>query len=498
MIAEAALGSGESHAMLYRLAALDRQQKGDFHGAAQFLLSAVQLSPDDTDVLAAAADALRHVGQLEKSIELFDRALARDGGLVAAWYGRGLALESAGALETARQSYQRVTELAPDTAPGWAGLSTITAQLGHKDDARRYAVQAHQLSSNDPTACMALARCEMTDGNDAHAVQLLRQTSLDQVDLLTLLGDALDRLGQLDDAFVAYTNANARFAAVHNIAEAASATRDRVENIERAVANLQPDSWKTSQCRASGTAARHIFLLGYPRSGTTLVEQSLASLPNVVAIEEMPTLDDAVSLLSEEGVARLASMPEDEANTLRDAYWRRVTATGIEVAGKIFVDMDPSKSVGLPLIARLFPDAKIVIMRRDPRDVVWSCFRRAFAYNAVTMEFYSLLRTALHYAAVRRLTQACVQSLPIDAHTVVYEQLVNDFDATTQNLCRFLDIPWSVAMRDFGSAARSGRVKTASAAQVRRTLFDGTGQWRNYADRLEPVLRILQPWIDER
>jgi tetratricopeptide (TPR) repeat protein len=496
-IAELALASDESHETLYRLAALRRQQSGDLPGAADALLAAVQLSPDDPAILTAAADTLRQVGRLQHSMTLFDDALARDQGMVAAWYGRALCLEAAGSLDDARQSYQRVTELAPDTAPGFAGLSTTNAQLGETEAARRFATQAHALGPNDPSACMALARCEMAVGNHHRAVELLRQTAQDQVDILTLLGDALDRLGHFDQAYEAYAAANQRFANMHSASNASVAMQERILGIEGAVAALNLVNWSMPGA-GSGPAATHVLLLGYPRSGTTLVEQALASLPAVVTLEEAGTLDDAQTYLTAEGISLLATLSDADLDGLRAAYWRRVAEEGVDVEGKTFVDMDPSKSMGLPVISRLFPDAKIVIMRRDPRDVVWSCFRRAFVYSPMTLEFSSLERAARHYDAVMRLTQTCTAGLPITAHVVVYEDLVRDFDATTKSLCAFLGMPWSDAMNDFGSTARSGRVKTASAAQVRGALFDGSGQWRDYASKLEPILPILEPWIDWR
>jgi tetratricopeptide (TPR) repeat protein len=498
LVAETAVANGEVHETLFRLAALHRQAAGDLRGAADMLLTAVQLSPNDPAILAATGDALRQVGQLQHAVMLFDDAIARDGTMVAAWYGRALALEAAGALAEARDSYQRVSELAPKAAPGFAGLSTTNAQLGDKGAARRFAELANAIAPEDPAAYMALARCEMGDGNFAAAAQLLQKTTLDQVDLLTLLGDALNGLGSYDEAFGAYSAANQRFAHGHGGSTAPEAMRERLEGIERAVAALPPVHWSAHESAKPCIATGHVFLLGYPRSGTTLVEQALAALPNVVTLEEAPTLDDAQAYLTAEGVARLPTLAEDEIHDLRAAYWRRVADQGIDVAGKVFIDMDPSKSMGLPVIARLFPDAKIVIMRRDPRDVIWSCFRHAFVYSAMTLEFSSLDRAAHHYDAVMRLTRTCLKKLPFNHHLLVYEDLVHDFDAATLELCDFVGITWSADMRNFGATARSGRVRTASAEQVRQSLFDGSGQWHNYASQLASILPILDSWTDPR
>jgi hypothetical protein len=241
---------------------------------------------------------------------------------------------------------------------------------------------------------------------------------------------------------------------------------------------------------------QHVFLLGYPRSGTTLVEQILAMSDDVVTIEEEPTLALAAEkYLSGPAILKLFEASEAECDALRADYWARVHAAGGDVSGKSFVDMDPFKAPHLPLIARLFPDAKIVLIRRDPRDVVWSCFRQTFAYSAVAVEFTSLERTARHFDAVMRLVEQALAALPLTVHEVQYEELVTDFDKATRALFAFLDLPWSPDVRNFPERARAARVKTASAEQVRRPLYDGSGQWKRHAKHLKPVMPLLERWL---
>jgi hypothetical protein len=221
----------------------------------------------------------------------------------------------------------------------------------------------------------------------------------------------------------------------------------------------------------------------------------MASLPGVATIEEAPTFIDSEHYLTANGIADLSSLPDDEVRNLRAAYWQRVRATGVDPSGKTFVDMDPFKGPALPLIARLFPEAKVIVMQRDPRDVVWSCFRRSFLYSLQTYEFTTLPRAARLYDATMQLIMNCLERLPIDSHFVVYENLVRNFDTTTQELCRFTGLEWSPRIHNFDETARKGRVKTASAAQVRQKLFDGSGQWYRYADKMESILPILVPWL---
>ena len=156
--------------------------------------------------------------------------------------------------------------------------------------------------------------------------------------------------------------------------------------------------------------------------------------------------------------------------------------------------MDPLGTLRLPAIARLFPGARIVVMRRDPRDVVWSCFRTSFAPSPAFHAFAQLQRAARHYDATMRLLEHCLAHLPLSFHIVRYEALVADFDGETRALCDFLGLDWSPELRRFDRTAHARGVGTASVAQVRRGLYSGAGQWRPYAAQLAPVLPLLEPW----
>ena len=135
-------------------------------------------------------------------------------------------------------------------------------------------------------------------------------------------------------------------------------------------------------------------------------------------------------------------------------------------------------------------------MRRDPRDVVWSCFKTNFVANAQALEFTTLERAATHYDAVMRMTELCLDRLPLNVQIVRYESLVGDFDATTQALCDSIGVRWTENLRTFDRTAQRRGVTTASASQVRRGLYDGSGQWRPFAEAMAPVLPILAPWVE--
>lgn len=194
------------------------------------------------------------------------------------------------------------------------------------------------------------------------------------------------------------------------------------------------------------------------------------------------------------GLARLADLSPAEVAARRRDYWRLAEQAGGDLTGRVVVDQTALNTIHLPAIARLFPDAKVVFAIRDPRDVVFSCFRRKFEPNAFTLEFHSLESAAEVYDRTMQLAELSREKLGAAPIDVRYEDVVADFDGATRRLADSLGLAWSPAMRTFdrGEAA----LTTASAPQIRRGLnSDSVGAWRPYRDRMAPVLPVLAPWV---
>ncbi len=447
------------------------------------------------------------LGQLREAVLRCDAAIAHHPDYAPAWLQRGFILSAGGSTRAAEACFDAVLVHDPGNGDALAALSGIRSRAGEHDAARILAIAALDADPGNAVALCTLAACDVDAGEAATAVARLTPLASDtippseqQATVHTLLGNAYHQLGQTDAAFAAYVDANATFLAAHadKIATRNETHTAFMHQLNDAVAAVEPRDWALPEDgRGSDPFCNHVFLLGYPRSGTTLVENILASLPGVVALEERPTLREAdQAFLADGGIARLAALTRDGALPYRAAYWGRVAAATGQHSGTTFVDMDPLKGVRLPLIARLFPRARIVLMRRDPRDCVLSCFRTNFALTAAAIDFATLEGAARHYDALMTLTETSLARLPLTVHILRYDALVQDFDATTAALCGFLDLTWSPELRDFFKTAQRRGVATASDAQVRKPLYDGTRQWERYRKQLDPVLPILAPWVD--
>lgn len=510
--AERALAAGHGDAHDCMVAALGRSARDDLAGAESLLHRAITLEPGNPAVLTGLAMLRRKQGRMRDAVLACDAAIRAMPTYADAWLERGAILAAGGSSRAARESFARAAQLAPHLAQAHAGLAALAARDGDFVAARNHADEALNLDPFNAVAICARANADIAEKNPERAraalvelLDTLDRPSPDRSFASTVLGDACDKLGMHEAAFDAYAAANSDFAAVNAAAAAGQpGHREFVEAVHAGFQKRPAAQWRApSPDQSEHRIARHVFLMGYPRSGTTLLENVLASLPGVAALEERPTLAaaDQQFLLGNtpavvSGLARFSSLDKDAIDQLRRAYWDGVRALDVASDATCLVDMDPLKGTRLPLIARMFPEARILIMRRDPRDVVWSCFRTNFAMTSGTLEYTSLESAARHYDAMMRLTQSAMERLELAFHEVHYHRLVQDFDGTTRQICDFLGLTWDENLRRFDRTAQARGVSTASAGQVNRGLYDGTRQWERYAAFLEPVIPILQPWID--
>jgi tetratricopeptide (TPR) repeat protein len=507
-IADRALSAGVEDPMLLNLAAWRLEGEGEYLAAGALLSRALEIAPDDLRTTFALGRLYKSAGHPSEALAMFEAALRLDPNFVLAWREKGVALEMLGNLDGAGACYARAVEIDPAYPDGFAGLASVAARSGEGAAARRHAARTMELKPLHSAAVSALATVEIADREyraaEAHLRPLISAPGIDPQDhavAFGLLGDALDGQDRCAQAFAAYAASNAAYARLNAARFAKPGGETHYGFVRRLAAwfaALPPVDWTLADAGTDpGPARGHVFLVGYPRSATTLLENALAGHPAVNALEEKPTLQDAdrAFLGDEQGLQRLLALDSAGADEWRETYWRRVREFGGEPDGKVFIDKSPTASVSLPLIRKLFPKARILIARRDPRDVVLSCFKQRFKMNPVTYEFTSLDGTARHYDAVMAATELYLAALPIQAHVVDYGSLVTDFDGETRRACAFLGLEWRDSVRDFSATARRRGVSSSSAEQVQRPLYSGSGQWRRYRDQLEAVLPVLEPWV---
>lgn len=507
-MAEAALADGLEHPLLLNVAALHFELQGRVGDAEQLLQRAVAMAPRDLGSRNALGLCLLRMQRPDEALAQFDALLELDSSLPFAHASRGNSLFALGVINDAEASYRRALELDANQGVALAGLARIAVSRGAHREARERAEKALAALPGFPDAVMSLAAAELGERQVNRAEVRLRALLTDsrlapaeRAYATGLLGDVLDAKSLPDAAFAAYTSCNQQLQRAH--AEQFSAGPSALEYahaLTHYFERVHPQSAGAAESLPTGASqpVNHVFLLGFPRSGTTLLEVVLEGHPDVVSLEENELLIDAVRefMRGPSDLDRLMLAPAASLEPLRAAYWQLVAAAGVDAAGKVFVDKHPLNTLKLPLIARLFPQAKILFACRDPRDVVLSCFRHRFQMSAPIFELLSLEGAARYYDAVMALAVCLTSALKLNMCLVRHEDVVTEFAREMKRVCAYLNLEWVPAMGDFALRTQSRPVLTPSTAQLVRGLnTEGLGQWRRYRDELEPVLPILEPWV---
>ena len=504
-----ALGEGVEHVAVINLAASAHFGEGRFSEALGLLNRARVSAPDNPQLLNSIGLCLRSLSRLDEALQTFNQAIAISPSMAPAHFNRGIVLEDLKYINEARSAFQQALALDPNEVDAAASIAWLDAQAGDTASARMNAERALMRSPLHVMARLALTSADLQAGNLGSANgRLAALESEPQVEaedravMLGLLGDLRDREGRTAEAFSAYEASNAVQRAIYAARYEAAGSMSALDHVRRNNAwfeTADPGRWRDEAITQPGPTDPkvHVFLVGFPRSGTTLLENVLATHSQVATLEERNCLEQAVAtyMTSDSGLERLASIGPAELARERESYWSKVRQFGVEPNGKVFIDKLPLASIALPLIAKLFPKARILFARRDPRDVVLSCFRRGFGMNAAMYQLLTLEGAAAYFDAVMRLSDCYRQILPLEQHIVRHESLLEDFEATVRAACAFIGLAWDEGMLDFAASARSRGIATPSASQVVRGINrEGEGVWRRYREQMAPVLPVLEPW----
>jgi tetratricopeptide (TPR) repeat protein len=510
-LARNALASGIAHPLLYNLRSYWYEGRGRYREALADLANAVALAPGDPMVQNAYGLCLTRFDRWYDAIVAFEAAAKAKPDFSYAFFNLGWAQERVGELDAARASFEKAHDIDPASAEPLSRLAALAARRSDWGVAEDLANRALAIEPAHALATTVLINLGLSRRDHAQAEALIdkllageKTPPYERSVTLSFLGELRHAQGRYPEAFAAYDDSNRERKKIfgpHFKEQGSETAYSYVEWLIGYFERVPTERWRAAPASGdtSGGTAAHAFLIGFPRSGTTLLENILACNPAIVSLEEKEVLIDSVRafLANDTGRAKLENASEAELDTYRRLYWKRVKEFGLDVAGKVFVDKQPLATIKLPVIVKLFPDAKILFAIRDPRDVVLSCFRRQFALNQSMYEFLTIDGAARFYAAVMRLGAIYREKFGLPWHVVRHEAVIEDFEAETRRACDFLGVEWTAEMHQFAERARRKPVATPSAAQVVRGLNrDGMAQWRHYAAQMEPALPFLKPWIE--
>ena len=466
-------------------------EAGRFEEAARAFGEAVRLAPDHPPALLDLGRALRHAKLYPEALVSLARAGELAPGIAEVEMERGRAFSGLGRFDEADQAYRAALARQPGLAAAYLERGLLLERGNRLERLPALLDEAAAQGIFDLPYLKALAL--ERDGRVEEALAEARAAGDDPVRRAQLVGRLADKAGDVATAFAAYAEMN-RLVAEPGSAAGAAAYRARVAALGEMLTPAYRASW--SAVEPDRSRAAPIFLVGFPRSGTTLLDTLLMGHNEVHVLEEEPILERVGAALGD--FARLPGLGADEVNRLRALYFAELDAFDPAARGKVVIDKLPLNILGAPLIHRLFPEAKLIFAARHPCDVVLSCFMQNFDLNEAMANFLDLGDSARLYDLVLAFWTRARELFPLQVHELRYEALVADTEAEMRALIAFLGLPWDEALLDHQRTALGrGPIATPSYAQVAQPIYRGAaGRWERYRAELAPVLPILAPWAE--
>ncbi|ORU94574.1 MAG: hypothetical protein A6F70_09240 [Cycloclasticus sp. symbiont of Bathymodiolus heckerae] len=491
------------------------------------LNKALALNPSSADAVCNMGLSLNTLERYDEAITLFDKALSMREAYATAYIGLAKALQEKNELSKAEAEIQKALSIEPDNIDALNGAGNIYSRMGHVTEAHGYYDRILSIDPENSQALLGKGHLEMEEGHLQRAEELFNQSlSLgddklsarfnliqikktaeidenvkallaehDKNETLSIrkrtslnyaLGKCFDDLKDHDRAFPYFLEGSQLKRSTLNYdATSNAAVFDQIIEI------INPDFIEKLKGHSNSSDAP-IFIVGVPRSGTTLTEQIIASHPDVFGAGELYDLMDVFQQSTQANTdshfpSNLKALTPDTAKQWVDDYINRLTERAPQA--KHITDKMPANFIAIGLIHALLPNAKIIHVKRNPVDTCLSCFTRLFHHGQE--QTYDLKELGQYYLNYLKIMDHWRTILPDTAFLdVQYEDIVADNKHQAKRLIDFCGLEWDDACLDFHKTKRP--IKTASVTQVRQPIYSSSVErWRHYEKHLGPLIRVL-------
>ena len=512
------------------------QGLGKSEEAEQSYRKAIEIKPDYAEAHSNLGNIFRDIGKFEEAEQSYRKAIEIKPDYADSHYNLGITFNDLGKLEEAEFSCRKAIELKPDYAKAHCNLGTILMDLGKLKDAELSYLKAIEINPDFADAYFNLFRLyEKINNlenlkealNEFHMIDSIKnelilfnsrlsfrnqehQTAKELIDnispkwiencnssqqILFWSYKALieDKIGNYDIAYSCFEksqkNPNYQKFSKDSYLKEINSYKNSITSKEIRF-NTLDDAMEDYNLA---------FLIGFPRSGTTLLDTILRSHQDIEVLEEKPLIYTIQKLVEEKfntKLDNLYSLSRDNIMILRKKYYGLIKTYKNKEASLI-IDKLPLHTTSLPLINHLFPSAKIIFTHRHPYDTVLSCFQQSFKPNGAMANLVSLQSSSIMYDQVMNAWDLYKNNLPLDFITSKYENLIDNFDNHTLKILDFLSLKWDENVKNYRKTAiERDRINTPSSSQVVQPLYKSSiNKWKNYEKYFENCHQYLDKWV---
>jgi tetratricopeptide (TPR) repeat protein len=476
------------HVDALRMLGLIAAAAGDLDEAEYLLRQALEVAPDHTPAVFELGRVLKELDRNEEAVEVYRGAHYRLAG----------ALAPAALNREAADAYRRSLELAPKYTVAWLGLGHMLKTLGDQEGGVDAYRKCLELEPAFGEAYYSLANLKTYRFEDSEIREMKRWSHSEEVEdssrvnFLFALAKSYEDRGDFERAWQYYEQGNAKQRML------VSYDPVQTETINDELVNFfNQDFFRKTEGMGDADPAP-IFVIGLPRSGSTLVEQIIASHSQVEGTSELPyigRLSKSLNRNRADGMKYPQVLGELEArhfHRLGEEYLRLAARHRVEGAPR-FIDKMPNNFPSVGFIHSILPKAKIIDARRHPLDACVGNLRQLYARGQTFS--YDQSDIGEYYLQYMRMMDHWDKLLPGRVLRVHYEDTVDDLESQVRRILDYLELPWEDACLNYHESDRA--VRTASSEQVRQPIYtSGVGFWKNYEPCLEELMEILEPVLD--
>ena len=467
---------------------------------------AIKLKPDYAEAYNNLGTTLHELGRLEDALGSYNQAIVLKPGFAKAHNNLGITFNKLGRLEDALASYNQAITLKPDLAEACINLCELLEKMNRIDEILLVIRNASgETLENKSDFLYFEALVEFRKENYRAAEKLIKKININtlmkkrQPGALKLQGDLYHYKKDYSAAFESYKLKNKHIKdsleyKKHDSEKYFIQQKEKVVQIKK----LQEQSAYKSEIKPKWS--QPTFLIGFPRSGTTLLDTVLRTHSNIDVIEEQLMLPKMRASLGQKFTISMIESMDNIAAEIASGFYLEELKKHVEDRKKqIVIDKLPLNILELPLINQIFPEAKFIFALRHPLDCVLSCWIQNFNLNPAMANMVELKRISDFYDTAMSILKLSMERYSLDIHRIRYEDLVLDFEENVINLLTFLGLEWEEELRSFQKTALAReKINTPSHSQVIKPIYNTSSyRWKSYEEYLDQYKTRLAPWIQE-
>ena len=505
---ESAILINPNHAELCNNYGATLIQTGEYKKSINYFQKAIKIKPNYAQAYNNFGSALKELNEHKKSLTFYEKAIQIEPNLVDPYLNQGIVFKELGDFEKAIFYFSKTLNIHPENIKGHQNLMESYEKTNQEKNFQKAVQNAKTLIKDNPIVKLYESIILYNSNKFTEAKDLLEKISFNADDMgnegkrVITLAQCYDRIGDSKNAFKNFSTANNIFL---NLRTVNFFDKNRylkiIDDRISFFAKTNIKNWTV--LKLSSKRPDPIFLIGFPRSGTTLIDTILNSHPSVEVIEEKPMvgkLIESLAKLPDGGLKNLEKINEANTEKLKNIYFNFLDKQIEKKSNhKTYIDKFPLNIVHVGEIFRMFPNAKFIVALRHPYDCVLSCFMQNFELNDAMANFFTIEDSAKLYDSVMSLWVKYLSIFKIKYHNVKYENLIKEFNPTIQSILSFLELPWDDSVLKYSrTAQQKSNIATPSYKQVIKPIYSyASGRWKRYENEMQNVNSILEKWVNK-